>query len=86
MSEKINEQASVITVYDHLKGTTQPWRIKWRERVYQVSEIGYHHTRESGTTLYHIFSLSAGSLFFRLSLNTQTLVWRIEEVADRESN
>lgn len=82
MSETINEKASVITVYDHTNGKAFPWRIKWRGRVYPVTQIGYHHTRKHGNTLHHIFSVTAGSLYFRLDLNTQTLAWIIEEISD----
>jgi len=78
----MHERVSVITVYDHLKGTTIPWRVKWNGRVYQVSQLGLHHTREDGSTLHHIFSVVAGSLLLRLDLNTKTLVWTLEETTD----
>lgn len=82
----MEEKISVITVYDHTKSKAFPWRLKWRGRVYQISKIGYHHTRESGRTLYHIFSVSAGNLYFRLSLNTATLFWILEETYDDSSS
>lgn len=86
MQETLHEKASVITVYDHTNGKTFPWRIKWRGRVYTVTQIGYHHTLEHGSTLHHIFSVVAGSLYFRLNLNTLTLIWQVEEVTDGETN
>lgn len=80
----LSEKASVITVYDHTKNRTLPWRIKWRGRVYTVTQVGYHHTREHGNTLHHIFSVTAGSLYIRLNLDTRLLSWRIEEIIDSE--
>ena len=82
----MNERVSVITVYDHANRKAFPWRLKWRGRIYTVTKIGNHHTRESGRTLYHIFSVSAGNLYFRLSLNAATLFWTLEDTFDGESN
>lgn len=81
----MQENISVITVYDHTKAKAFPWRLKWRGRIYTVTKIGYHHTRESGSALYHIFSVSAGNLYFRLSLNTTTLFWTLEDTMDSMS-
>ncbi len=86
MQESINEKASVITVYDNENGKAYPWRIKWRGRVYTVTQIGYHHTREHGSTLHHIFSVVTSTLYFRLNFNTVTLSWMIEEVMDGQAN
>lgn len=82
----MRESISVITVYDHTKSKAFPWRLKWRGRIYTITKIGNHHTREHGATLYHIFSVSAGNLYFRLSLNTVNLSWMLEETFDGESN
>lgn len=68
MQESIDEKASVITVYDNENGKAYPWRIKWRGRVYTVTQIANHHTREYGSTLHHIFSVATGTLYFRLNL------------------
>jgi len=82
----INEKASVITVYDSENGKAYPWRIKWRGRVYTVTEVGYHHTRESGSTLCHIFSVTTRSLFLRLKLDTSNLSWSVEDAQDPEGS
>lgn len=78
----MHERVSVITVYDHLKGTTLPWRVKWKGRVYQVSQLGLHHTRQDGNTLHHIFSVVASGLLLRLDLNSLTLVWHLTDTQD----
>jgi hypothetical protein len=82
----MNEKVSVITVYDQSNNKAYPWRIKWRGRVYTTREVGYHHTRESGSTLCHIFSVATSSLFFRLKFDTDNLSWTVEEVLDGEIN
>ncbi|MDQ5901196.1 MAG: hypothetical protein QG600_774 [Patescibacteria group bacterium] len=82
MQERIHEDVSVITVYDHTKRRVLPWRLKWHGRTYTITQIGLHYTLSEGSTLYHLFSVSDGSMFFRLKLNTQTLHWRLEEVSD----
>lgn len=71
----LHEKASFITVYDATKGSTVPWRIRWNGRVYSVTEVGFYHTHAESSTLYHIFSVVAGSLYFRLTFNTVSLLW-----------
>ncbi|HJY99009.1 MAG TPA: hypothetical protein VJ227_04865 [Patescibacteria group bacterium] len=59
-----------------------PRWIKWKNRVYKIERIGLHHTYREGRTLYHIFSVAAPTLFFRLRLNTESLSWKLEEISD----
>ena len=75
----MHERISVITIYDHTKGTTVPYRIKWQGRVYTITKFGFHHTRKDGAVLCHIFSVLAGSMYFCLNLNTVTLSWSVEK-------
>lgn len=82
----MNERVSVITVYDHTKGTTIPYRLKWQGRVYTVTELGFHHTRQDGSVLCHIFSVLAGSVYFCLELNTKTLIWHLTQIQDGDSS
>lgn len=85
MSEAVNEAASVISIFNAQTKQFFPWRLKWQDRIYTTREIGYHHTHQSGSTLYHIYSIVTDSLFVRLSLNTSDLIWTIEEIQDKES-
>lgn len=61
-----------------------PKYVIWKGRSYPISKIGLHHTFREGQTLYHIFSVLAGSLFLRLRLNTDNLQWRLEEISDND--
>ena len=82
MHEVINEKVSVITVYDRVKGTVVPQKIKWQGRVYYITKIGYHHKIKKGEKLLHIFSVSNDSIAFRLSFDVENLHWTLEEVSD----
>jgi hypothetical protein len=62
--------------------STEPKWVKWRQRVYKIEKIGLHHTFRQGRTLYHVFSVVAGSVFLRIRLNTENLIWQLEEIGD----
>jgi hypothetical protein len=59
-----------------------PKYVVWKGRNYTVDKVGLHHTFSEGKILYHIFSVVAGTVFFRLKLNSENLLWRLEEVSD----
>lgn len=82
MSEVINEAASVITIFSKESRGTMPWKIKWNGRTYTITTLDFHHAYRKHSTLFHIFSVSDGNLYFRLSLNTENLSWILEEVSD----
>lgn len=82
MVQKISESVSVDLAFNHKTLRVSPKKIIWRKRVYLVEKLGLHHTYWEGRTLYHVFSVATKTLFLRLVLNTETLHWRLEEVAD----
>lgn len=82
MIEKIQEPVSVELIFNSKSKKTFPYRIVWRERLYYIDKIGLHHFFWQGKTLFHVFSVSSGSLFFRLTLNTESLRWELTEVAN----
>jgi hypothetical protein len=82
MREIINEKVSVLTVYDRMKGKVFPWRLKWQGRLYTITNVGFHHTVRHGRKLLHYFSVTDGTLDFRLQCDTDTLHWTLEEVTD----
>ncbi len=59
-----------------------PKYVVWKGRNHTVTQIGLHHTLREGRTLYHIFSAVSGTLFMRLKFDTDTLLWRLEEISD----
>ncbi len=59
-----------------------PKYVIWKGRNYTVTKIGLHHYFRQGRTLYHIFSVLAGTIFMRLKLDTDSLLWKLEEISD----
>jgi len=82
MRETINEKISVVTIYNREKKLVLPWLLKWQGRRYKITKLGYHHTERLGRVLHHIFSVTDGSTFFRLHLDTESLTWTLKEVSD----
>ena len=86
MLEKISAPVSVTLVFDHKTRRVYPKALVWNGRIYPIIKIGLHHTFRQGRTLYHVFSCNGKALFFRLVLNTETLHWKLEEIADGLTN
>lgn len=80
--QKMSAPVSVTFAYDSNENKSTPRSLVWNGRLYAISKIGFHHTYREGRTLYHVFSVTTSTLFFRLLFNTESLVWRIEEIAD----
>jgi hypothetical protein len=76
----INESVSVDLLSNHIKGFAIPWTFEWRGRRYRTNKVGLHHTERIGRTLYHIFSVTDGTSFFKLKFDTETLNWKLIEV------
>ena len=86
MIEKINEKVSVNLVYNATQGIVLPSHLKWKNKVYRIQKVGLHYTLYQGNTLMHMFSVCDAHHYFLLSLDTKTLHWRLEEVADGTTN
>lgn len=82
MIQKIDTPVSVTLRFDHKRRVSYPLEIVWEGRDYRITKVGFHHTFREGRILYHIFSVSTSTLFFRLSLNTENLFWKVEEISD----
>lgn len=72
----INEKVTVGMVNDI------PKYVIWCGRSHNITQVGLHHFYTEGKTLYHIFSVTAGTLFMRLRFDTSSLHWTLEETAD----
>ena len=82
MIEAINEKVSVITVHNQQTHSVMPYKMRWQGRDYVIKKLGFHHTVRNGRTLLHKFSVSTGAMDFRLSYDTESLIWTLEEVSD----
>jgi hypothetical protein len=82
MLQNPNSPVSVIFASDHRRGQNRPFYLFWNSQKYPITKLAFHHTFSRGRTLFHIYSVLSNKLYFRLSLNTQTLSWSLEEVSD----
>ena len=80
MNQKVDVPVSVLLYFNSKTRTVAPFRLRWDGSDYTVSKIGLHHTYREGKTLFHIFSVVANNVFFRLVLNTDNLFWKLEEI------
>lgn len=60
----------------------EPKWIKWKNKIYKIEKIGLHHSFRQGRTLYHAYSVATSTLFFRIILDTDSLIWKLEEISD----
>ena len=82
MREIIGESVSVVSLYDHRRRRFTPKKLSWNGREYPLTREGFHHPVREGRRLYHIFSMSDGATSFRLKLDSETLIWTLEEISD----
>lgn len=75
----MSEKVSVTSVFDSKKAEMRPVHVIWHGNVYEIKQVGLHHTIRVGNVLHHVFGVVAGELFMRLNLNTKTLHWTLEE-------
>jgi hypothetical protein len=84
MREKINEKVSIVSYYSDKKNRFLPLRLIWKNREYQLGELGMVHPYKIGDTWHHIFEMvdNDQSMSFRLNFNTKELSWTLEVVSD----
>ena len=80
MPESINESVSVDLLSNSLQGKAYPWVVHWHGRRYSIRQIGLHYTERIGRTLFHVFSVSDGTTFFKLRFDTENLGWKLVEI------
>ena len=76
------ESVSVNCVFDNESKKVFPKVVLWNRRLYRVKQVGLHHTYREGRTLFHVFSVTTGTIFMRLILNTETLFWKLEQISE----
>lgn len=77
MYQTISEKVDVDM---HFGKKIIPTKVFWGSREYKIQKVGLYHTVSKGQTLFHVFSVITDTLFMRLTLNSSTLTWRLEEV------
>ncbi len=81
MRESLDEPVSVVFYFDATKRHIQPYRLSWKGQDYLLGKVDFHHKTRDGKTLLHHFSLAdvGETVYFKVSLNTDTLHWKLEE-------
>lgn len=79
MYQKISEPIDVLAVFSHAR--TEPMMFKWGNRYFQVKRVHVMDTEIRDKEKIHLFSVSDGEQLYRLSFSTESLKWRLEEVA-----
>lgn len=74
-----------MTIFNAQTNKAMPYIIKWRNRKYIITQIGFKHKITIGNTLHHIFSVTDGNTFFKLDFDTSNLHWTLEEVTDNST-
>jgi len=82
MITKVDVPVTVSFNFNSEKRRVEPKALVWNGRLHAVRKVGFHHTFRRGRTLYHVFSVVSGAMFFRLVLNTDNLHWRLEQISD----
>jgi len=84
MIEKVHEEIDVLVLYRRggSRRRGAPQKFSWRGRVIGIQNIDMHHTVREGRHLYHVFSVSDGTRYFRLKFNSENLAWTLEEFSD----
>jgi len=86
MIQKLGIPVSVTLHFDHKTRQVIPTEVLFEGHLHQIVKVGFHHTYRVGRTLFHVFSVVSETLFFKLVLNTDTLSWNLEEIADDETD
>ncbi len=79
MYEKIAQTIDVLVAFR--KGGVEPMTFKWDGHYYQVRKVNLVHSERRGREKVVIFSVSDEANAYRLSFSTDSLAWRLEEMA-----
>lgn len=82
MVEQINQPVSVLYLHNKNKRTMLPVRITWNNRMYTISKVGFHYKTVKSGDVKHFFYVTAGEIYFKISLDTKTLETVLEEAGD----
>jgi len=82
MHIRINERVKIHSLYDPQNGKTVPYQMIWKGQTHTISRVTYYHPERRGREILHIFHLTDDNLDFKVVLNSETLMWTLEEVCD----
>jgi len=77
--EAVCEPVEVLVAFR--KERPEPMVFKWGNRYYQVRKVNLIHTERVGQEKIYYFSVSDEANAYRLSFRSESLAWRLEEMA-----
>lgn len=86
MYETIDERVDCVAVFGTNFHDLKPHKIKWRNKVHDIDEVGYKHKVREGSKVMHIFSCTSGSNFFELKFDANDIKWTLSRTWDGETN
>ncbi|HBU70061.1 MAG TPA: hypothetical protein DEE98_06705 [Elusimicrobia bacterium] len=75
----INEIIDVAAVFK--KNSVNPRWFVWKNRKYEIKEVSYIWNSRAGEKDLACFAVSDGATSFELSLDKNSLVWRLEKTS-----
>jgi hypothetical protein len=57
----------------------QPLELAYAGKSIKITQVGLHHKYYEGRVLHHVFSVCSETAFYRLNLNTENLIWSLED-------
>lgn len=78
MFETINESVKVLVSFD--KNMVKPLAFYWANKKYEIEKVNLIHEARRGDHKIYFFSVSDSVNFYRLSFDTKTLEWNLEEM------
>ncbi len=79
MHEHVSEPIEVMVAFRRERA--EPLVFKWANRYYQIKKVNLIHTERKGREKTYIFSVSDEANAYRLSFSSESLQWRLEEMA-----
>ena len=76
--EKISQKIEVVMIFK--KDEAVPYFLKWNNRHYKIEKVNMVNKFWRGETLFYHFYVSDDANTFKLLFDTETLIWRLEEV------
>ena len=77
---EINERVDVVVVYKKrgdIGSLCVPFRMRWRGREIDLTELALRHPTVAGKRMIHVFHVSDGCNGYRLEFDSEMLTWTL---------
>lgn len=86
MYEIINERVDCVAVFGKNFHDLTPHKIKWRNKIHNIDQVGYKHKVRQGNKVVHIFSCVSDGNFFELCFDAIDIKWTLGRTWDGETS